>query len=152
MIEEEKIKGLLEGPLKDIGYDLVSVKLSGSKEKTLSVVVDRVEAIDLDSIVTVSNLVSALLDEADPIEGAYTLNVSSLGAEKPIALEKLPLYIGAYVNLHLTHPYKGDNIVEGTLLKIEEDTVTLERKEKAKKVEISFPLATVDKARLAIRF
>ena len=149
---EEKIKNLLQGPLAEIGYELVSVKISLGKESSLNVVVDRVEPISLDDIVFVSSLVSEILDKEDPIEGAYTLDVSSLGAEKPIAIDKLPLYKGSYVNLHLSHPYKGGNILEGTLLGVEDGEVTLQLRVKTKKVEARFPLADVDKARLAIRF
>ena len=149
---EEKIKNLLQGPLAEIGYELVSVKISQGKEKSLNVVVDRVEPISLDDIVSVSSLISEILDKEDPIEGAYTLDVSSLGAEKPIAIDKLPLYKGSYVNLHLSHPYKGENILEGTLLGVEDGEVTLQLRVKTKKVEVRFPLADVDKARLAIRF
>ena len=152
MQEEKAIVALLEEPLKAKGYDLHSVKLTGGKEKSLNIIVDRVEPISLDDIVEISNLVSELLDKEDPIEGSYVLDVSSLGAEKPIALEKLPLYIGYYVNLHLSHPYKGDNAVEGTLVSIENGTVTLQRKEKARKVEILFPYGDIDRARLAIAF
>ena len=124
---EEKIKNLLQGPLAEIGYELVSVKISQGKEKSLNVVVDRVEPISLDDIVFVSSLVSEILDKEDPIEGAYTLDVSSLGAEKPIALEKLHLYQGHYVSLHLSTPYKGENILEGTLSEIDEVLASQDR-------------------------
>ena len=153
MQEEKKVEELLSLPLAERGYELHSVRLSrGKKETTLSVVVDRVEPISLQDIVDISELVSGLLDKADPISGAYVLDLSSLGAEKPIALEKLPLYVGSYVNLHLSHPYKGENVLEGTLKSVEEDTLHLEIKVKARKLEALIPLKDVDKARLAIEF
>lgn len=153
MEEERKVESLLREPLEGKGYELASVHYLSTKEgMKLEVVVDRVEPIGLEDIVDLSGLISEILDKEDPIPGAYTLDVSSLGAEKPIALEKLPLYVGKYVNLHLSHPFKGENILEGHLLKIEEGTLTLEVKQKAKKVQIAFPLPDVDKARLAIEF
>lgn len=153
MEEERKVESLLGEPLKQKGYDLASVHYFSTKEgMKLEVVVDRVEPIGLEDIVALSETISGILDKNDPISGAYTLDVSSLGAEKPIALDRLPLYLGKYVNLHLAHPYKGENILEGTLLRIEEGQIALQVKQKAKKVEISFPLSDVDKARLAIEF
>lgn len=148
--EEKRILDALTDLLGPQGYEVVDVRLSGSKSKTLSVVVDRVDPISLEDIVTVSQDVSKRLDEIDPIEGAYTLDVSSLGAEKPIALSALGNYVGRYVNLHLSHPYKGDNILEGTLVAVNDEEVTLSVKKKTAKSDVAFPRGDVDKARLAI--
>ena len=151
---ESHIIMILEEPLKEKGYDLIEVKLTqGGKEgSTLSVIVDRVEPISLNDIVKVSELVSSVLDEDDSFNDPYVLDVSSLGAEKPIALEKLASYQGRYVNLHLTNPYQGENYVEGTLLKVDEETVELEYREKTKKKVAKLPRTDIDKARLAIEF
>ncbi len=150
--EEKRILDLLALPVKEAGYDIVSLSFNGGREKTLAIVLDRVAPISMEDIVAASNLISDLLDEEDPIDSAYTLDVSSLGAEKPIALDKLPLYVGKYVNLHLSHPYKGENILEGTLLSLEEGTLRLEYRAKTKKLVAEFPASDVDKARLAIEF
>ena len=150
--EEKRIHDLLVAPMGEAGYEIVSVNFGGGREKTLSIVLDRVEPISMEDIVEASSLISDILDREDPIESAYLLDVSSLGAEKPIALDKLPLYQGKYVNLHLSHPYKGENVLEGTLKSIEEDTLHLEIKVKARKLEALIPLKGVDKARLAIEF
>lgn len=147
--KEKQIFDALCKPIEDLGYDLKDIRLSGGKNKTLSVVVDRVNPISLEDIVLVSDKVNEVLDELDPIEEAYTLDVSSLGVEKPIDLDKLPLYVGQYVNLHLTHPYKGENILEGTLQEVNEE-VTLLIKVKTVQKAITFPRKDVDKARLAI--
>lgn len=153
MIEENRVRTLLEKPLEGIGYELVEVKLFRDKSGlTLSLTVDRDEPISLDDIVKVSDLVNPILDEADPIQGAYTLDISSLGAEKPIKLDALEKYAGKYVNIHLSHPYEGKNILEGTLLEANADSLTLVVKEKAKKKEIKIERKYVDKARLAIEF
>ena len=151
--EENAIFLALSKPIEDLGYALLEVKLSGGKNKTLSVVVDREESpISLEDIVTVSERVGALLDELDPIKDPYTLDVSSAGAEKPIPLDALPHYVGRYVNLHLTHPYKGENILEGTLQSVDGETIVLAIKDKTARRDASFPAKDVDKARLAIEF
>lgn len=153
MEEEKKVREILEAPLKEKGFDLCSVSYHQSKEgPKLEVVVDRVDPIGLDDIVALSESISSLLDASDPIEGAYTLDVSSLGAEKPIALEKLPLYLGKYVALHLSHPYQGENNLEGTLESVDGESVSLSYSQKGRRKVASFPRADVDKARLAIKF
>ena len=147
--QETKIFDGLAGPLAELGYELCEVKLSGGKNKTLSVVVDRVSPISLEDIVSVSEKVSSILDQLDPIQDPYTLDVSSLGAEKPIKLDKLHAYVGEYVHLHLSHPYQGANVLEGTLLEVGEN-VKLKVKVKTARKEIEFPFKDVDQARLAI--
>lgn len=153
MEETNKVKELLEGPLREKGYSIFSISYARtSSGGTLSIVVDRDEAISLDDIVKVSELINPILDENDPIEGAYTLDVSSLGAEKPLSLDKLDHYLNHYVNIHLSHPYEGKNTLEGTLLEVDEDNITLRIKEKAKKKDIAIKREYLDKARLAIEF
>ena len=90
MEEERKVREVLESRLKEKGYTLEGVRYYLSKEgPKLELVVDRDDPISLDDIVALSDFISPILDENDPIAGAYTLDISSLGAEKPIALEKL---------------------------------------------------------------
>ena len=151
MIQETLFKNL-KPILEEMGYELNEVKyLKENGNMTLHVVVDRVEPISLDDIVKVSDRVSSYLDEVDLINETYFLDVSSLGAEKPIELSKLGDYVGKYVNLHLISPYKGENYLEGTLKEVNED-IKLEIQIKANKKIISLEKTNVDKARLAIKF
>jgi len=153
MFDISKTEELLSTFLEKEGYSLFKVDFNrNGKEGTLSIVVDRDLPISLDDIVSISEKLSTYLDSVDPIDMPYTLDVSSLGVEKPIDLEKLPKFVGQYVNLHLSHPYKGENILEGTIEKIENEEVTLSFFVKGRKVLAAFPLNTVDKARLAIKF
>jgi len=75
---EEKIKNLLEASINEAGYILDDVKLE--KEGTtlfLRLQIDKEGIIDVEDCVTVTNIVNPLLDEADPIEENYILDVSS---------------------------------------------------------------------------
>ncbi|MBP5216206.1 MAG: hypothetical protein J6038_00035 [Bacilli bacterium] len=153
MEEERRAKEALEALLPEKGYRLYEVHYRLAKEgPKLEVVVDRDEPISLEDIVSLSDFVSQKLDEADPIQGPYTLDLSSAGAEKSIPLDQLEKAIGKYVNLHLSHPYRGENILEGTLTAIQEGNVTLLIKAKGKKKEAIFPEKDIDKARYAIEF
>ncbi len=152
MEEEKKTSLLLEAPLKEKGYDLSSVSFRPSKDgMKLEVVVDRVEPIGLDDIISLSELISEILDSNDPISGAYTLDVSSAGAEKPIKLENLDKYVGKYVHIHLSHPFEGENTLEGTLEEYGENA-TLTFFVKGRKKKATFPSKDIDQARLAIKF
>lgn len=146
---ENTLVELLQPRINELGYDLYDLSFKGG---SLQIVIDRKEPISLDEVVSVSEAVSAILDEADPIEGAYTLDLSSAGAEKRIALDKLEDYVGSYLAIHLSHPYKGENDLQGSLISLTPETIDLEIAVKARKQVIRLNRADVEKARLAIKF
>ena len=76
---EEKIRNLIEGTIVDAGYSLNDVKLE--KEGTvlcLRVFIDKADIVSVEDCVKVSELINPILDKADPIEGSYVLDVSSV--------------------------------------------------------------------------
>ncbi len=153
MVDVNLIKEGIKKKLEDISYSLYSIKSFNDKSgSVLEIIVDRDENIDLDDIVEVSNYLSEYLDEVITDDNPYTLDVSSLGAEKPIDLEKLDKYQDKYVNLHLSHPYKGENIIEGDLKEVTSDYVVLTYRIKTRIVEAKIERKNIDKARLAIKF
>ena len=143
------LKGLLETRINELGYELVS--LSFSKE-TLSIVVDKEVEIDMDMIVNLTNALNTYLDELNPFEKAYTLDISSLGAEKPLKVEKLDKYVGKYIHVHLINPIKGENIYEGDLINVNEDSIILTYKNKTRSISVEIVKSNISKVRLAIKF
>ena len=154
MTLESTVKNLIEKPIKALGYTEVEVKyVKEFGTQYLRVMVDKDdEVIDLDEIVKVNDIVSPILDEADLIKTNYVLDVTTFGAEKPIDVAKLEKYVGRYINIHLTHPYKGLNIIEGTLESVDNDFIVISYKEKTRLIKCEIVKNTIDKARLAIKF
>ena len=154
MTLESTIKNLIEKPVKALGYSEVDVKFVREfGTNYLRVMVDKDdEVIDLDEIVKVNDVVSPLLDEADLIKSNYVLDVTTFGAEKAIDVAKLEKYVGKYINVHLTNPIKGENIIEGTLESVDNDKVVISFKEKTRLINCEIVRSTIDKARLAIKF
>jgi ribosome maturation factor RimP len=143
------LKGQIEAKVNELGYDLYSLSFN---QDVLSVVVDRPQDIDMKAIVEVTNALNSLLDEINPIEKAYTLDVSSLGAEKPLKVEKLAAYVGRYINVHLVNPIKGENIYEGELTNVNEDAILLTYKNKTRSIVLEIAKSNIYKIRLAIKF
>ena len=149
---EEQIKSLIEKEVANLGYSYLSVSfLRENGSDVLRIIVDKDEPTSLDDIVKVNEVISPLIDEADLIKGRYMLDVTTLGVEKPIEVSNLEKYVGKYVALHLTHPYKGMNNMEGSLLEVNENEVSLEYRDKARKLTAKLDRTVIDKARLAIK-
>ncbi|MBO4856756.1 MAG: ribosome maturation factor RimP [Bacilli bacterium] len=148
-----ELEQLIRSKLQEIGYELISINSSVEKgEHLLSIVVDRVAPIDMDAIVEVSHVLNAYLDELNPFENSYTLDISSLGAEKPLNKDKLGDYVNRYVHVHLVNPIAGENIYEGTLVGQDEEKITLEYKVKTRTKVVDITKSNISKIRLAIKF
>ena len=147
------LKPFLEKKSQELGYELV--ELSSRKEKgdlILSLVVDRVEPIDMNAISEFSNAMSSYLDEIDTSDERYFLDISSLGAEKPLKVGKLDKYVGRFVNVHVTNAVEGNNIFEGTMEEVNEDSITISYRIKTRVKKVVILQSNIYKIRLAIKF
>lgn len=147
------LKPQLEKRINELGYDLVS--LSSKKEKgdlVVSIVVDKVDPIDMNEIVSLSEKLSAYMDEIDNSETPYLLDISSLGAEKPLKVENLKDYVGRYVNVHVNNAINGENIFEGDMVEVTEDSITIEYRIKTRVKKVVILQSNIYKIRLAIKF
>ena len=70
----EEIKKVLEGPLKDLNMWVYDIKY---QKKTLNIILDSDEILDIDRIVSATKVISKKLDEYDFIKEKYLLDVSS---------------------------------------------------------------------------
>ncbi|MEG0034283.1 MAG: hypothetical protein RR578_00225 [Bacilli bacterium] len=152
MADINKIEELLTTKLSEIEYTLYSMKLQNEKDGMyLHIIVDRDEPISLSDIVLVSNLINEVLDSSKLLDIKYTLDISSLGAEKPIEIKSISKYVGKYINIHLLDAYNGMNYIEGTLEAVENDTLTISFMNKTRKVNLDIALGNIDKAHLAVK-
>ena len=147
------LKPQLEKRINELGYDLVS--LSSKKEKgdlVVSIVVDKVDPIDMNEIVSLSEKLSAYMDEIDNSDTPYFLDISSLGAEKPLKVENLKDYVGRYVNVHVNNEINGENIFEGDMVEVSDDSITVEYRIKTRVKKVVILQSNIYKIRLAIKF
>lgn len=147
------LKPLLEKKVNELGFELYS--LTSKKENKnlfLYVVIDRVEPIDLNCISKVSETLSSYLDEIDQGNEQYTLDVSSLGAEKPLRVDQLSNYVSSFVNVRLINPIDGENILEGIIEEVNKDSMVLSYRIKTRVKKVNILLCNISKIRLAIKF
>lgn len=149
----KKLEDNIKQKLSEINYELYSLKFHrDGSENYLSIVVDRVEPIDMDAIVEVTHYLNDYLDANDPIEEKYCLDISSLGAEKPLKIESLDKYVNSYIHIHLINPIDGENIYEGNLDEVNEDKIKLSFKIKTRTKTIEVIKTNISAINLAIKF
>lgn len=136
------------------GYVLVDIEyVKEGPNRVLRYMIDRPEGVDIDDCATISEAISIVLDEQDPIKNEYVLEVTSPGAERPLKTkEAVKQAIGSYVNVRMYAKIDGLKEVEGHLMKFEDDIVTIEYKDKTRTKTIDIPYDKISRIRLAIQF
>lgn len=123
------------------------------QENFLRVYIDKDGGVDLTECGIVSELISEVLDEKEPIKEGYYLEVSSPGAERPLRSEQEFIdYIGENVFVSLYVNIDGAKEYEGILKAFTNDIATIEYKEKTRVKQVEIPYGKIAKARLAVVF
>ena len=106
-------------------WDVEYIKEAGSW--FLRVYIDKEGGVSIDDCETVSRPLSDLLDEHDPIEGSYTFEVSSAGADRALKKpEHFEQFQGSEVEVRLYRPREGRKEFVGRLQNYQDGAVTLE--------------------------
>jgi len=112
-----------------MGYEIVRVHLSGGQRPVLQVMAERADGapMTVDDCADISRTVSALLDVEDPIQGAYSLEVSSPGIDRPLTrLKDFERYAGFEARVETRGPIDGRRRFRGVLKGVAGETVRLE--------------------------
>lgn len=106
-------------------WDVEYVKEAGTW--FLRVYIDKEGGVSIDDCEAVSRPLSDRLDEADPIEGSYTFEVSSAGADRTLKKpEHFAQFLGSEVEVKLYRPREGRKEFVGLLKACEDGGVTLD--------------------------
>ena len=121
---EEKIRSVIESPLQSKGYDLVRVNIiGGNKRLIVGIDIDRLDekSVTVDDCAEASRLHSAILDVEDFINGAYNLEVSSPGENRPLAkIRDFKRFCGQVAKMELVNPVEGIKKFTGKIVEVDE--------------------------------
>lgn len=124
---EEVIANEVEQIIAGTSLELVDVEYVREKNWYLRVFIDKDGGVDLEDCQRVSEKLSKVLDEKDPIQDNYLLEVSSPGLDRILKKDKdFIRYAGRAVDIHFFKPYQGaKDIVADLVQKNEDGTVTV---------------------------
>ena len=113
----EKLIGLVEPLLGNLGYELVDLEFGGGRSSgMLRVFIDREQGVGIDDCERVSREISALLDVHDPVPTAYRLEVSTPGLDRVLrTAAHFVRFVGALIEVELTAPRDGRRRYTGRL-------------------------------------
>jgi ribosome maturation factor RimP len=119
----EQVRRAVTPVVADLGLDLYDLEHAGG---TLRITVDRVGGVDLETLALVTRLVSRELDDADPIPGRYTLEVTSPGLERALRTPgHFAAAVGTEIAVRTAPGVEGDRRVHGVLESADDDGVVV---------------------------
>lgn len=124
----DKLLGLAEPLLTQLGYELVDLEFApGRREALVRVFIDRAEGVGIEDCEQVSREFSALLDVEDPIPQAYTLEVSSPGLDRVLRIPAhFARFAGVRVHVELKLARDGRRRFTGTMSQVTDSDIELQ--------------------------
>jgi ribosome maturation factor RimP len=130
MADLARLTELIEPEAKAEGLELVRVKMiGGTSDPTLQVMAERPDTrqLTLDDCARLSRRLSDLLDEADPIDSAYRLEVSSPGIDRPLTrLKDFEDWKGHEAKISLADKLDGRKQFTGDLVGTDGDRIVID--------------------------
>jgi len=148
----ERVRALADEAIAGTDLYVVDVAVRGREgSRVVEVFVDADAGAGLGAITDVANRLSFLLDTEDPIKGHYTLNVSSPGADSPLALPRqYPKHVGRTLRVSYQADAEdpGEEVtLTGPLVGTGPDSITVQTREGH---DVEIPYAAIREARVVL--
>ncbi|OUS12855.1 ribosome maturation factor RimP [Rhodospirillales bacterium 47_12_T64] len=126
-----------------MGFDIVRVTVTGGEErKTLQVMAehsDLKETMTVENCSDISRAIEAMLEVEDPIAGAFRLEVSSPGIDRPLTrLADFARFVGFDARIEMSINIDGRRRFKGKLLGVEGEAIHLDLEEEEAEVYLRF--------------
>ncbi len=128
---ETKVLEIAEPIARDLGLSIWDIEfVKEGADHYLRIYIDKEGGVGIDDCVNMSHAIDAPLDDADPIDVSYTLEVSSPGAERSLKTDAHFLaYVGEKVMVKLIRPVDGEREFRGILKEYDKGQVVFESNE-----------------------
>jgi ribosome maturation factor RimP len=145
---------MIEPAVLGLGFELWGVEYHGGSghRSVLRIYIEAEAGVTLEDCQKVSHQISGILDVEDPIQGEYTLEVSSPGMDRPLyKVAQYARYIGHKVKIRLRVPFEGRRNLTGRIAAVENgEEVVIQMDEP--EAEYVLPIDSIDKAHIVPEF
>ncbi|TNC08881.1 ribosome maturation factor RimP [Methylobacterium terricola] len=123
-----RVAQIIEPAIEGLGFRLVRVRISGQNGCTVQIMAERPDGtMSVDECETVSRTISPILDVDDPIGGAYYLEISSPGIDRPLVRAgDFARWAGYEAKVELAMPLDGRKRFRGIIRAPDGDKVRIE--------------------------
>ena len=144
--QNQKLVGLLEPVVTALGYEMLGVEHHPRGHRSLlRIYIDNKAGISIDDCARVSEQLNGVLDVEDPVRGAYDLEVSSPGLDRPLfILEHFRRFTGHRVQVQLYEKLDGRKRYQGEIMAVNDNQISIHEEG----IEYSIPVDSIERARL----
>lgn len=123
---EQQLMHIIQIPVEALGFELVGIEYTRGRYPILRVYIDNENGVTVDDCADVSRQVSAVLDVEDPINDAYTLEISSPGMDRPLfTLAHYKRFIGEEIAITLRIAVANRRKWKGLLKSVNDEMITM---------------------------
>ena len=147
------LQALIAPPLAELGYRLVRLQLGLGVPPSLQIMAEPLsgEAMTVAGCAEVSRRVSRILDDADPIESDYLLEVSSPGVDRPlVGREDFERFGGMEAKIEAANVIDGRRKFKGQLVGATDKAARITITDNGEKREIQIPFDNIAGAKLVL--
>ncbi len=150
MQKKHPIYDMVAPTIENMGFEVVRIMTTGTQKVTVQIMIERQDHKNLvvDDCAAVSRAVSAILDEKDPIDGEYSLEVSSPGVDRPLTKpEHFKRFVGYETKIETDEAVDGRKRFRGKIVSVKENNIinfVMNNK------EYSIPFDVITKAKLVL--
>jgi ribosome maturation factor RimP len=148
-----RVASIVEPVLHQLGFRLVRVRVSGADGCTVQVMTERPDgSMTVEDCEAVSRALSPVLDVADPIDGAYRLEISSPGIDRPLVRKSdFDRFAGHLVRIEMSMPVDGRKRFKGKLTGTEGDSARVLRDDaEGDDATVLLPIEEMGEAKLVL--
>ena len=127
--QERQILALVTPVAESLGMEIVRLRIQGGRRPHLQIMAERAGGAptNVEDCASLSRAIAPMLDEADPIKEAYTLEVSTPGIDRPLTREgDFGRWVGHAAKVELVRPIDGRRRFSGMITGEDEDGAHLE--------------------------
>ena len=124
---KETVREAVQPVITELGYDIWDITYSKvGADYHLEITIDSEAGINIEDCEKVHRAIDPILDECDPIEGFYYLDVSSPGVERELRTEMhIIRSVGEKVRAKLFAQKDGKRVITGILSAFEDGKITI---------------------------
>lgn len=126
--------------------EIVTIEIVGSrKAPTIRVYIDTPQGVSFDELSSAQSWINEIMDEIDPFPGAYTLEVSSPGIDRPLrTAEHFARFAGETAAIRTSSAIEGRSNFTGEIVGVEGDAVRID----CDGTEALIPISSIKRANL----
>lgn len=145
---EDRLTTLAQPVLSGMGYTLVCARVTNDDGQTVRILAENSSGnLGIDDCTKISRALSTLFDVEDPLPGAYRLEISSPGIDRPLVrAEDFTKYAGKDVKIELDLPLNGQKRFRGILRGEKDGLVALD----TENGPATLPMSDIAKAKLVM--